>query len=160
MNAVNKCTFDKDILLNDKIKEKYHPNDFIDIVRVKKDRENISYNVIDEELSGKLKDLKVRLSEKLPDNINKYSASWNQGLSTDHIGTLPKDVIERTEANENIEDPDKLCVAVWNSLYNVIMEEIIKYEEKDSLDIEIEAHKDFGIENQNFSLEEKEILKK
>jgi WD40 repeat protein len=80
----------------------------------------------------KLIALKDKIDDKLPSsNIFDYETEWEgNGVSKQHI--------------------EKLCDDVHSSLEKVINEQINEFEEKDPLDVEIEAHKEFGEERCRF----------
>jgi NACHT domain- and WD repeat-containing protein len=87
-------------------------------------------NKIDEE---KIKSLKTKIEDELPSSniFNDYEARWE--------GEAPSD-----------KHLEKLCKDVHSSLEKVILEQIKEFEEKNSLDIEIESHKQFGEERCKF----------
>ncbi|MEN6290995.1 MAG: AAA family ATPase, partial [Methanobacterium sp.] len=87
---------------------------------------------IDELSAKKLELLKEEIRKKLPEkNIITYQTSWNgNSVKNNHL--------------------DDLCRDVYLSLACTIMKQIEEYEEKDPLDLEIEAHKEFGKERCKF----------
>ena len=99
----------------------------------------------DKEAHNKLQILKDELGTKISHaNIYEYEARWaGQGVTTEHIGTLP----ETLEACEALPDknyfPRNMCEAVWYELAGLIKAEVEKIEAKDTLDHENEAHGEF-----------------
>ena len=133
-------------------KKKPLPEDFIDTT------ENHDF---DASSHHKLIDLKERLSKRLEGNIQSYTSHWDgKNLNTDHIGTLPENVLKRLEPGESIGDPNTLCVDVWNRLYTVIKKEIDNLEKTESFEQEIAAHDEFGKDLAKFFTGREEILDK
>jgi WD40 repeat protein len=97
---------------------------------------------IDELSAKKLELLKEEIRKKLPEkNIISFPTSWNgNSVKTNHL--------------------DDLCRDVYLSLACTIMKQIEEYEEKDPLDLEIEAHKEFGKERCKFFIGREENLDK
>lgn len=89
-------------------------------------------NEMDDSAEEKLVALKNRIDSKLPSsNIFDYETEWEgKGVNKQHI--------------------KKLCDDVYSSLKKVIAGQINEFEEKYPLDIEIEAHKEFGKERCKF----------
>jgi hypothetical protein len=87
---------------------------------------------IDASAEEKLIALKDKIDDKLhSSNIFDYETEWEgKGVNKQHI--------------------KKLCADVYSSLEKVINEQIDEFEDKDPLDIEIEAHKEFGEERCKF----------
>ncbi|MFX0205549.1 MAG: DUF4062 domain-containing protein, partial [Candidatus Hodarchaeota archaeon] len=88
---------------------------------------------------AQLNNLKERLIHLLPGHIYRYEATWTaKGLTTHHL--------------------DRLCEDVYNSLSQIILEEISQLEEIDALDREIMAHEVFGKERSRFFIGRVTIL--
>ncbi|MCG7852082.1 MAG: DUF4062 domain-containing protein [Methanosarcinaceae archaeon] len=108
----------------------------------------------------KLKILKDKLSTKVGQgNVYQYNAKWTgQGVSTNHIGTLPE-TLEACEAllNENY-SPRNMCEAVWRELAHLIKAEVEKIEAKGPLDQENEAHGEFRKDRAKVFIGREDIL--
>lgn len=104
--------------------------------------------VVDEEarrLQIELRDFKV--PGRLPRNIHRYEAPWtDNGLSTDHIGSLPENLDSCLAMNPEDPAPHTLCRDVWKRLSTVILSEVAAIEAVRPLDKEIKAHKVFGLD--------------
>jgi hypothetical protein len=71
--------------------------------------------------------LKAELSERLPGNIREYQAGWNgEGTTADHL--------------------EHLCEDVYQSLSQVILQQLAQMEAVEPLEAEIAAHEAFGHE--------------
>jgi WD40 repeat protein len=80
----------------------------------------------DESSNRRIGLLKEKISDKLtPTNVFNYKANWEDTKTT-------------------INHLNDLCHDVYNSLETILLEQIKEFEEKDALDQEIEAHKEFG----------------
>ncbi len=110
------------------------------ISREKYSVQYIDFNNNDSE--AKLVSLKEKIGVKLDkSNIFNYKAQWQgKNINKKHI--------------------DHLCKDVLSSLEKVIKEQIDEFKEKDSLNIEIEAHKKFGKELSKVFVGRDENLKK
>jgi len=137
---------------SNEVRKKNPAKDFIDIKEI---------GEFDAEAYQKFQQLKEKLDYSLEENIHRYTAKWNQnGLTLDHIGTLPEEVLERMRRGDSVGDPNTLCVAVWNRLYTVIKAEIDKIERLSPLDQEIDAHEKFRNERAKFFIGRKDHLDK
>jgi WD40 repeat protein len=97
------------------------------------------------------RELRQRLRDSLPDNIHDYAAEWRaDGITLDHIGTLPETLEDCLGLIEDDRRPSNLCVDVWTRLARIILDEIGRIESIDPLDKEIEDHKNFGQERAKF----------
>jgi Cdc6-like AAA superfamily ATPase len=114
-------------------------------IRTIKNKNSISYddnskdffdfdevNEPDDSAKEQLAELKTKVEKILPQsNLFNYETEWEgKGVSKQHI--------------------KKLCSDVYSSLEKVIYEQINEFQDKDPLDIEIEAHKEFGEERCKF----------
>lgn len=98
------------------------PRDYLDLDEDEKPDHNAQQ---------RLQELKERLEQALPGNIQTYQSSWTgKGLSTDHIGAL--------------------CVDAWWRLARAILKEIKGFEQVKPLDKEIADHAAFGRERARF----------
>jgi WD40 repeat protein len=100
---------------------------------------------VDVEAATRLSSLKRELRARLgPDNVHEYKAYWRTDLLTvDHIGALPGTL----EACLNLEAAPRvttLCRDVWNRLSKTILAEIDRLEQQDPLQLETDAHLEFG----------------
>lgn len=118
---------------SDKISFNEHSKNFFD------------YNIdgsLNKSSKQKLEEIKDEITDKLPSsNIFTYDANWDgEKVSMNHL--------------------DELCTNAYLSLEKIIQEQIDKYKEKNGLDIEIEAHKKFGLDRSKFFVGRKENLEK
>ena len=107
----------------------------------------------------RLQDLKGQLGERIGHNIHNYAAQWTgEGITTDHIGRLPEEMAacQAMLAEEYV--PQNLCQAVWRALALVILAECEQLEEKGALELEVEAHAEFGQERARFFVGREAIL--
>jgi Domain of unknown function (DUF4062) len=105
----------------------------------------------DQEAFVQERELRQRLRDSLPGNIHDYAAEWRgDGITIDHIGTLPETLEDCLGLIEDDHRPSNLCVDVWSRLARVILDEVRKIESVDPLDKEIEDHKNFGQERAKF----------
>lgn len=108
----------------------------------------------------KLQILKDELGTKIGQaNIYEYEAQWaGQGVTPDHIGTLPETLEEcETLLNEDY-PPRNMCEAVWRELAGLIKAEVEKIEAKDPLDQENEAHGEFRKDRAKVFIGREDIL--
>ena len=102
----------------------------------------------DDEAASRLASLKADLRRTLGDSqVFEYDASWTgKGASTDHIGTLPKDLAgcEALRALPAPTGPTTLCEDVWRSLAAMIDAQLDALGTDDSPDQEATNHKEFG----------------
>ena len=102
--------------------------------------------VVDSEshdLQAELKDKKIR--PLLGKNVHDYRASLTaDGITTDHIGSLPDDYDACRALLETDEPKGKLCLDVWRSLGRLIRDELDMAARIDQQKAEIWAHEDFG----------------
>lgn len=88
-------------------------------------------NNLDQDAREHSINLKNRLKRKFPEGIYNYEVEWSEkGITATHI--------------------DDLCNDVFNSLSEIISEEITQLEEKDAVKKEIEDHEKFGRERRKF----------
>jgi NACHT domain- and WD repeat-containing protein len=90
-----------------------------------------------------LKDKKLR--PLLGKNVHDYRASLtSDGITTDHIGSLPDDIDACRALLETDEPKGSLCLDVWRSLGRLIRDELDMAAKIDQQKAEIWAHEDFG----------------
>ena len=90
-----------------------------------------------------LKDKKLR--PLLGKNVHDYRASLTpDGITTDHIGSLPDDYDACRGLLETDEPRGTLCLDVWRSLGRLIRDELDMAAKIDQQKAEIWAHEDFG----------------
>jgi hypothetical protein len=76
---------------------------------------------LDADAHERLQALKRRLGHRLPGNVHEYEATWTgDGITTDHIGELPKTLDECLPLLDDPNAPETLCVDVWKELADVI----------------------------------------
>ncbi len=106
---------------------------------------------LDAEPHGRLEALKGHLRRALPHNIAELAATWvGDGITLDHLGTLPEDLDACLRLLEDPQPPTTLCGEVWRRLARVIREEIAGIAAVDALDKEIADHEAFGAERVRF----------
>ena len=88
--------------------------------------------------------LKNRLWQECRDRITEYEVTWADGLSWDHIGSLPADLDECLALNAATSPPNNLCTDAWRSLSASIQEEIAYLSGVDPFLAETEAHAAFA----------------
>ena len=110
-------------------------------------------------LQQRQRGLKARLKERLRGNTYEYEAQWlASGLSAAHIGSLPQALNDCLKLNDSGNAPNNLCEAVWLRLSKVILAEIGKLESVDPLQLEQNAHHEFGRERATLFVGREEIL--
>ena len=107
----------------------------------------------------RLQDLKGQLGGQIGHNIHNYAAQWTgEGITGDHTGRLPEEMAacQAMLAEEYV--PQNLCQAVWRALALVILAECEQLEEKGALELEVEAHAEFGQKRARFFVGREAIL--
>lgn len=103
---------------------------------------------VDKEARDRLTALKADLTTKIGEShVFKYDASWmGDAVSTDHIGTLPRDLEECEDLLKQPAPagPTTLCEDVWRSLTKKITEQLALLPQDESPDQEAKNHEDFG----------------
>ena len=86
----------------------------------------------DKSSEEKLKELKAKIKGKLSSsNVFNYNSKFkDKKVNNDHL--------------------NELCKDVYNSLEKIIKSQIDEFKDRNDLDLEIEAHKKFGMDNHNF----------
>ena len=130
---------------------------------------------IDEDARKKQDNLKERLQKHVPeDNVYPYTVRWTgDGITTDHIGTVPGKLEQCMPLLEDNYKPRTLCEAVWCSLARIILDEIehpheviavakqVTHIQPDEvLDTEGLAHHKFAEERLHFFVGRTEMLAK
>ena len=102
---------------------------------------------VDKEARDRLTALKADLTTKIGEShVFKYDASWtDEAISTDHIGTLPKDLEECEDLLKQPAPagPTTLCEDVWRSLTKKITEQLALLPQDESPDQEAKNHEKF-----------------
>jgi hypothetical protein len=118
--------------------------------------------------------LKERLEEHIPGNVFHYRVQWTgRGITTDHIGSLSRELEQCILMLEDGYSPQNLCEAVWCSLARVILEEIkhpheivldeelvVNIQPDEALDGEGLNHHKFAEERLRFFVGRREMLSK
>jgi hypothetical protein len=117
-------------------------SDFVD--QVKKG----GHFVLDTEAHERLARLKEeKLRRLLGENVHDYEATWSgEGVSEDHIGSLPESLDDCLTLLDDPEARGTLCLDVWRNLANTILHQLEQVERIDPLYAEIWSHEEFGRE--------------
>lgn len=129
--------------------------DFVDLVEIAGGYQ------LDAEAHYLLEQLKHDLRQRLSNHVyDYYEAKWTgDGITTDHIGTLPKALEECLRLIEDTRAPANLCVDVWRQLSRIILKQIEGLETVEALYMEIQSHESFGKERVEFFVGRRDILR-
>lgn len=107
--------------------------------------------------SQQLDQLKERLRRRLPHTIHHYTVNWTgDGITVDHLGQLHDLSEAADQSSQSTNQPDQpgtivqnFCQDVYDSLAQIIRQEIKSLEQHNSVTREILHHRDFGKERAN-----------